>query len=149
MNRKELLIEAWKQTINVQIHFNDIEMKIRNIAISVLTATWVAAFYNYGKGPAIQVCCFHLTLSQILCFVGLVAWISFYLMDALWYHRLLLGAVLHGMDMEKKYAMKYPELMLSTRITKESMFGHVRSSGKINLFYGLLAIVQIVGIVLL
>jgi hypothetical protein len=36
-------LEVWKKTIDVQQHFNTIEMQIRNFAITVLTATIGAA----------------------------------------------------------------------------------------------------------
>ena len=35
---RKLQVEAWKTTVQVQEHFNEIEMKIRALAITVLTA---------------------------------------------------------------------------------------------------------------
>ena len=35
---KKLLLEAWKEVVNVQMHFNDMEMKIRSLAVTVITA---------------------------------------------------------------------------------------------------------------
>ena len=39
----KMAIEVWKTVVEVQQHFNTIEMQIRNIAITVLTATIGAA----------------------------------------------------------------------------------------------------------
>jgi hypothetical protein len=37
---------------------------------------------------------------------GVLAWLAFYMMDAFWYHRLLLGSVIHGEAVEKELAAK-------------------------------------------
>ena len=37
-NDKKLLLEVWKQCVDVQMHFNDMEMKIRSLAVTVITA---------------------------------------------------------------------------------------------------------------
>ena len=44
--------------------------------------------------------------------LGLVGTSLFYFMDKHWYHRLLIGAVKHGIAIEKKYATQLPELQL-------------------------------------
>jgi hypothetical protein len=41
-------------------------------------------------------------------------------MDRYWYHRLLLGAVLQGGMIEKKYASELPELGLGAKISERS-----------------------------
>ncbi|MEM1398025.1 MAG: hypothetical protein AAGH38_11345, partial [Pseudomonadota bacterium] len=38
---KALLLSAWKQTVDVQMHFNDLELRIRNFAF-VLTGAFLA-----------------------------------------------------------------------------------------------------------
>lgn len=45
--KMDFVIEAWKKTIDVQQHFNTIEMQIRNIAVTVLTAT-IGASADYA-----------------------------------------------------------------------------------------------------
>ena len=34
-NQEELIVEIWKKVIDVQQHFNDIELRIRNMAITL------------------------------------------------------------------------------------------------------------------
>src|SRR5947207_3204845 len=80
-------------------------------------------------------------------------------MDRHWYHKLLIGAVNHGLFIERRYREHIPELGLANAIGPASPtvlnFGltqksrasfalqwKIRSSTKLNLFYG-------VGIVLL
>jgi hypothetical protein len=52
--------------------------------------------------------------------LGVVATYLFYFIDRHWYHRLLVGAVKHAIEIEKKYAEIIPELSLSDAIGRES-----------------------------
>jgi hypothetical protein len=45
----ELVLKAWQTVVEVQQHFNTIEMQIRNIAVAVLTATLGAAAVVYNQ----------------------------------------------------------------------------------------------------
>lgn len=42
---KKILLEAWKQCVDVQMHFNDMEMRIRSFAVTVMTAVSGAIGY--------------------------------------------------------------------------------------------------------
>src|SRR5262245_38636337 len=97
----KLRVEAWKTTIQVQQHFNDIEMKIPCLAITVLTAVLAAAAVAIKNGTRLDLGWFCLPLGSALLFVGLVTWLLFYFVDKIWYHRLLLGAVNHGKALEE------------------------------------------------
>jgi hypothetical protein len=94
-------IEAWKMTIEVQQHFNDIEWKIRGLAITVLTAALSASALalHYKTMIHFHGAKFHLAAALLL-IEGFV-WLLFYFVDQHWYHRLLLGAVNHGIEIEK------------------------------------------------
>jgi hypothetical protein len=48
-DRNRVLIEAWKQTIQVQQHFNDLELRIRNYAITLLGALFGVAAYAFKE----------------------------------------------------------------------------------------------------
>ena len=43
MTKEERLLEAWKVTVEVQMHFNELEMKVRSFAITVLAAFLAAS----------------------------------------------------------------------------------------------------------
>ena len=90
----ELLIEVWKQTIQVQQHFNDIELRIRNYAITLLGAVFGVAAYAFKE---------HAPTGVIIGLLlgGLILSYAFYFMDRHWYHRLLIGSVKHGLFIEK------------------------------------------------
>lgn len=52
--------------------------------------------------------------------VGAGAASLFYFMDRHWYHRLLLGAVIHAGKIEAKYEKELPELSLGKAIADKS-----------------------------
>ncbi len=139
------LVEAWKMTVQVQQHFNDIELRIRGLAITVLAAVVAAAAVavENGKGH----------LGAVILGMGLVAWLLFLFVDQAWYHRLLLGAVAHGKVVEGVLGANFA---LATAIANASPIdiarkapylkrflgddGKLHSTGKISVFYGGVAI---------
>jgi hypothetical protein len=147
----EHTMEAWKTTIEVQQHFNTLEMQIRNFAVTVLTAVLGAAAISMGqeKYASVSLGGFVVPLASILFLAGLVAWVSFYLMDRFWYHRLLDGAVEHAKGIENDLKDQLPGILLSTTIGKASALKlrgpdgvwEIHSNGKIDLFYGIVGLI--------
>jgi hypothetical protein len=133
--RAKLLVEAWKKTVDVQQHFNDIEMRVRNLALTILGA--VVAFAKFldlrGEGAAA-------VLPQGFLFIALVVLIAaFWFMDKHWYHRLLMGAVMEGAALEKALNDLGVPITLGTNISAQSPITIFRrrmhSSFKVDLFY--------------
>ena len=87
----ELLVRAWEKTVDVQQHFNDLCLRVRNFAITVLTAVLGGAALAFKDMPH---------LAPWILAAGVIAWLGFFIMDAFWYHRLLLGSVANGEDIE-------------------------------------------------
>jgi len=88
----KLRVEAWKMTVQVQQHFNDIELRIRNLAITVFTAVVGAAALAVEQGKA--------GLAAVILVLGVVAMGLFWFVDEVWYHQLLVGSVKHGEALE-------------------------------------------------
>ena len=86
------LIELWKKTVDAQQHFNDIELRIRNIAITIIGIVLGIAAVAFREGQFL--------VSFLILAVGFVLWVAFFSMDFLWYHRLLKGAVAYGVQLE-------------------------------------------------
>jgi phosphoglycolate phosphatase-like HAD superfamily hydrolase len=145
-NKIRLALEAWKVTVDVQKHFNDLEMKIRNFALTLITATIAAAGLIFKEDIRLQLWGFNIPLASALIIAAIPIWVAFYLMDRLWYHNLLIGAVKHGQSIEHRYRHVAPELGLADAIGKASPTSFFRwkihSSCKMDLFY-------ILGIILL
>jgi hypothetical protein len=142
MDDREILIEAWKQTIAVQMHFNDMAMKIRAFALTLIAAILTAQ--SFASLPMVWL--------PIVAALG--CWSAFYLMDRWWYHYLLLGAVLHGSDLERqaaqlgltlpptnKFVASRPLLGVTGRISELNREGFpFAAKYKMDLYYLLVAI---------
>lgn len=112
MNEKLLghYIEVWKKTVDVQQHFNEIEMKIRNFAIIVFAGIFgafgmVFRFLqnkNVGDHNATLLSSGVNLIALFLLAFGFIAALLFWFVDKHWYHRLLIGAVKEGINLEKK-----------------------------------------------
>jgi hypothetical protein len=134
-DRAKLLLEAWKKTVDVQQHFNDIEMRVRNLALTILGA--VVAFAKVldlrGEGAAA-------IMPQGFLFLALTVLVgAFWFMDKHWYHRLLMGSVLEGAALEKSLADLGLPITLGANISAASPITLFRrrmhSSFKVDLFY--------------
>lgn len=157
--KADFALEIWKKTIEVQEHFNTIEMQIRNFAITVMTATVGAAGLIYNQSqenfreaikagqPApslntITILGLNLTSADMVVVAGMLGWLAFYVMDRWWYHKFLYGAVKHAESIENQIkGSQFEDLMsLTGTISTASHFKflgfNIESSTRINLFYG-------------
>ena len=55
MTEEEQVLKIWEKTLDVQMHFNDIEMKIRNLFITVLLALVGAVGWVLDKKYSLEV----------------------------------------------------------------------------------------------
>ena len=153
MDESEVLLELWKKTVDVQQHFNDIELRIRNIAITLFASVLGVAAVAFREHRPMVAC--------LICGAGLIALAAFFLMDYLWYHQLLIGAVQYGTQLESRIAVLglqegLPAEGLTGAISRTSAYElpawlpmvgkkKLRSSTKMKIFYGLLALTMAVG----
>jgi hypothetical protein len=114
------IIEIWKTIIGVQMHFNDIEMRIRGLFITLVLALCASVGFLADKKPAVTIGKITILFVVFIPLLGIVAAYLFYFIDRHWYHRLLVGAVKHAIDIEKKHVATIPELSLSDAIGRES-----------------------------
>jgi phosphoglycolate phosphatase-like HAD superfamily hydrolase len=137
--RKTLVLGAWKETVDVQQHFNDLELRIRNYAITVLAAVLGLAAYGIKENIRITMRGHATSLAAVLFIAGVIPWLAFYFMDRFWYHRLLYGAVDHGSRIENRWKNAIPEIGLTSAIRKASplkIFGReLHTTRKIDIFY--------------
>lgn len=114
------IIEIWKKTVAVQQHFNDLEMRIRNYAITVLGVLLGAAGFAIKEKVFVKVLDADINIAVFIILVAIIIWFSFWFMDQHWYHRLLYGSVRHGMKIENALRRELPEIALTDSIGKES-----------------------------
>ncbi|KAA5599173.1 hypothetical protein [Blastochloris sulfoviridis] len=119
-DRRKEVIEIWKAVIDVQKHFNDIEMRIRGLFITIVLA--IAAAQGFLIENDISFNYSQLKIKSVIFapILGIIASFLFYLMDRYWYHRLLVGAVKHAIEIEKRFGDTLPELCLTKAIGGES-----------------------------
>ena len=95
-DKAELAFKAWEKTIDVQQHFNELEMTIRNFAITLFAGVVGAIFLCVKDGLEIQLEILTLSVTipvaTLVGFVGAGAWLMFYVMDQHWYHVFLKAA---------------------------------------------------------
>lgn len=113
-------IEIWKKCVDVHQHFNDLEMRIRNFAITVVGALIAAVSFTYQQGLRTEVLGVTLPTGIGLVAAAIFAWIGFFFMDRYWYHVLLKGAVMHSSKIEKKYSSTIPGIELGQTISEVS-----------------------------
>lgn len=133
------VIDIWKTSLGVQQHFNDLELRIRNFAVTLLVGVLSAIAFALKEHYVIHFFGFTFSLAVGICLAGIVGVLGFYFMDRYWYHKLLLGSVRQTVSIERKFANKIPEMSLSGAIGAASplrlRFVEIHSSEKIDIFY--------------
>lgn len=139
LENRSSVLEIWKKTIEVQQHFNDIELRIRNFAVTGFTFILTGMGFLYKENSVIMLFGATIQSASILGLLGCTVIGLFWFMDKVWYHRLLLGSVYHAMIIEDRWKHILPEFNLSNSIKNVSavkMLGsELRSSNKISWFY--------------
>ncbi|PDT13879.1 hypothetical protein CO670_25965 [Rhizobium sp. J15] len=145
-------LETWKKTVDVQQHFNDLEMRIRNFAITVVGALIASVGFTYQQGLQADVFGVRISAGVGLVLAAGFAWLAFFFMDRYWYHIFLRGAVKHASTIEKEFADRIPGIGLGTTISQ--MSGNVKilcwrtnSERRLTIFYA--AGLAMLGVVLL
>ena len=155
--QRKQIIEIWKTIVEVQMHFNDISMRIRSMFITILLALFASIGFLLNKELNLEILAYNVQFATLMPLFGIFAAWLFYFIDRYWYHRLLVGSVKHAIEIEKKYKNDMPELSLSDAIGEESPYqprggvrwlanllvrhdkyretGKLHSDGKIELFY--------------
>ena len=142
-DRAALTLDAWKKAVDVQQHFNDLELRVRNLAMTLLGAAVGAlgvASITGGSGGSGQQQADTVATLRVPLLVGVLALVwAFYIMDRWWYHQLLKGAVAEGSRLEKNLTEQGIKVELGHAISKASpikVLGYFMSSdNKIDFFY--------------
>jgi hypothetical protein len=118
--RLKQVVDIWKHSVDVQMHFNDMGMRIRNLYFTFLAAAIGLIGVIQGKHidsvyPGLSV---HLVLFVMAAIVPIS--MLFHFLDGHWYHRLLLGAVDHCKFIETRYKDALPEIQLGKTISARS-----------------------------
>ncbi len=155
LEKLKLNVEVWKKIVDVQQHFNDLEMKVRNFGLLVVSA-FISAVGVSLKSPYDAVLFGHpIPVAAILAIGAWFIWMLVFFVDVFWYHPLLKGAVAKGTKMEEQLEHELPNINLTVKIGEESatdilFFKKVRSTAKAKFFYwGISAVLGILAVSLL
>lgn len=111
-------IDMWKQSVEVQMHFNDIEWRIRGLALTVATFALGAAGVATKDGARVG----WFSLGALVIVIGLLLWYAFYFVDRVWYHPLLKASVAHGTEIEDEIKQALPRAGMTASITAGSVY---------------------------
>ncbi|ELV7509522.1 hypothetical protein ACET54_15085 [Aeromonas veronii] len=151
-------VDIWKQVINTQQHFNDLEMKVRNFAILILSAFIGAIGVSFKSGFSLDIMGHSTSIATILSLGAAIIWMLFFFVDVYWYHPLLIGAVKQGMKIERELEHELPNIIgLTKTIGDESPVkikfwkwnAHLHSKEKANIYYIGVFVILIVSSVIL
>jgi hypothetical protein len=118
--RLAITVDVWKYIVSVQMHFNDMEMRIRNLYFTILAASFGLLGVVQGKEIEIVTPRVHVSITLFVVLAIILISMLFYFMDRHWYHRLLQGAVAQAIEIEQRYAEQLPEIQLGSKISKAS-----------------------------
>ncbi|WBL22337.1 HAD family hydrolase [Zunongwangia sp. HRR-M8] len=137
------IIQVWAKTIDVQQHFNDIALRIRNITLTVFTFLIGAIGFTTKDHLYITISDNAVSYTALIAALGIIIIAAFFYMDRYWYHNLLVGAVNQGLEIEKKWGNIFPEMRLTNSIGNSSphtfVLWKIHSKHKFLIFYGILA----------
>lgn len=118
--RLKLAVDAWKYVVSVQMHFNDMGMKVRNLFYTILAAAIGAVGFVQGRLVSIPYLGLELSLAMLVVFAVAPIAALFYFIDRHWYHRLLQASVKQGAAIEALYKSELPEIQLGQKISEAS-----------------------------
>lgn len=139
-------IEIWKKIVDVQQHFNDLELRIRNFALIVTGAFLGLGGYAIKDAGVVKLFGLEVSIAGLVVVSAIFPLAAFYFMDRLWYHRLLEGSVYAGIEAETELKHLGYKVDLGSKIKEHSPFKlwltrkrMIRSATKMDLFYAILA----------
>ncbi|MCC4863320.1 SH3 domain-containing protein [Vibrio splendidus] len=100
--RTTLLLDYWKQTSNVQQHFNDVSMKLRNFAVVVFSGFLTGVGLAIHKNISINIFQYEVSAGVLFALAGMIATQLIHFMDTYWYHVFLKGAVVTSSSIEQE-----------------------------------------------
>lgn len=140
------IFEVWKTYEEVAMHFNDLLIKLRMQALAGVAALAVlASIVGNVKTYSFQ----GTWIVAAACFLGLMfIWVAIWLLDRLYYNRLLLGSVAAITEIEElsKKSEYVTELNLSSHIAKSVAGNSVRPKlSGVTAFYGIVFAILAIG----
>jgi hypothetical protein len=113
-------VELWKKVVDVQMHFNDLQLRVRTLAFTVTAAFLALGGYALKDAGPLTILGAHIPLAAVVIFSAVVPVFAFYFMERWWYYPLLNGAVLEGAALEKALRDEGVSIDLGGNISRAS-----------------------------
>jgi hypothetical protein len=144
METQEQQVKVWEKVVDVQMHFNELSLKVRGLAVAVLGAILTAGAFSLKDRLSVNIWDSEIPAALPILLIALLTWAAFYVMDHLWYHRLLKGAVSEGLAVENLLGQNLKGTGLAHAIGKMSAITislgfrkfKMNSDARLQLFYG-------------
>lgn len=103
--RMNFLMEEWKQVTGMQMHFNDMIIRMRTLAVSVVISVFGAAGFAIGQYEHrfIRFAGEDVHVAAIVIAFGLILWLTIFTVDYGYYYKLLVGAVRRGWQIDDAF----------------------------------------------
>lgn len=155
---KEILeakIESWKVTVDTQMHFNEMAMKIRHFGFLLIAALVSAAGFSLRSGHHLSIMSVEIPIASILVMFGAVLWWFVMFLDSKWYTPFLVASVEAGLKIEEELnALTNGGFYLTSKIKEHSgkvqlMRWKIDSKKRSKIFHwGMMSVLMIAGIVI-
>ena len=141
-----LAAEAWKQVIAVQMHFNDVCLRIRSFGVAAMGVILAASGISNNQMTIYSLSGAKLSSVQVSLLAALVIWVACFFADRFWYHQLLLAAVKHGQKLEEKLSKRISGVSLTSSIADS--FPRRKAANSNSMFYFVVAIALLIGFII-
>ena len=114
-------IEIWKNVIEVEKHFNNICITLRNIFATLIVGLVAAIGFSLKEEWTFSFLSKEVSVGVALCAAGVCVCFLFYFVDRYWYHRLLVATVIEAQRIELEISNIGPyELKMTKGISDRS-----------------------------
>lgn len=103
----EFLKEEFKLSVDVQMHFNDMLMKMRTLVITFIITIFGAAAYLLKERIHVKIINYQIHPSAFIVLFGVILSIGVFVMDYFYYYKMLIGAVNRSYDIKTKFDENY------------------------------------------
>jgi hypothetical protein len=146
--------DLWAKYEDIAMHFNDLLIRLRTQALAAVAAiSTVVGIFTKTEPSAVHV---SWEIATAVFVALIIFWIAIWLVDRLYYNRLLIGAVIALREIEKESKKPNPDLAINMSTTIEEYVAHPVSAYRpfwhrvqlkigVYVFYGLVFIALILG----
>ena len=118
-DREISLQEEWKKVIDVQMHFNDMLMRLRQIGISAVIAVFGAAAVAFRFNQFLNIRSLRINIAAPMIIFGLGLLAGTWYLDHKYYFQMLIASVEKGQAIDEEVFNKNGKKGLTTTISQQ------------------------------